>query len=68
MRTSGRSKLLWPILAILTLVFVTGALIFLWPIFKMAGVGVAVLMVIAVLATSLTPLLLLRKILNKTSS
>jgi hypothetical protein len=49
------------------LAFVTAGLVFLWPVFKMAGVGVAIFMVVAVLASSLTPLLLLRKSLNSGS-
>lgn len=58
---SGPSKLLWPVLFGLTLAFVTWGLIFLWPIFRLGGVGFAIVMVVAVLASSLTPLLLVRK-------
>lgn len=63
----GGSNLLWPVVSGLTLTFVTAGLVFLWPVFKMAGVGVAVFMVVAVLASSLTPLVLLRKSLNSAS-
>lgn len=63
LQASARSKRTWRIVSCLTLLFVVGGLLYLWPILKMAGTGVAVLMVAAVLATSLTPLLLLRRIL-----
>ena len=66
-QSRGVSKHLWPVIFVLTMIFVIGALVFLWPILKMAGFGVAIFMVVAVLASSLTPLLLLRKILNRTS-
>ena len=66
-RGSGSPNLLWRVLFILTTAFVTGALVFLWPMFKAAGPGITLFMVVAVLASSLTPLLLLRKILNRES-
>lgn len=67
LQASGRSKRTWRIVSGLTLLFVVGGLLYLWPILKMAGTGVAVLMAAAVLATSLTPLLLLRRILRSPS-
>ena len=63
LRRAGRrgSKFLWPIIFGLTVAFVIGGLVFLWPMLKMAGFGLALLMVVAVLISSLTPLLLLRR-------
>ena len=60
-------KFLWPTIFGLTAAFVTGGLVFLWPMLKMAGFGVALLMVVAVLVSSLTPLLLLRRTLGNSS-
>lgn len=64
-RIRRRSRLLWPVLCGLTLAFLAGALAFLWPILKIAGLGVALFVVVAVLFSSLIPLLLLRKILRR---
>lgn len=63
-RSSRRSKLLWPVLCGLTLAFLAGGLAFLWPILKMAGLEVALVVVVAVILSSLIPLLLLRRILR----
>lgn len=67
-RAGRRSKLLWPVLATLTVFFLTASLTFLWPIFKMGGIGFALFMVVAVAALSLGPLLLLRKVINSASA
>ena len=59
--------MLWPVLFGLFLAFLAGALAILWPLLKMGGTGLALGMVAAVLVLSLTPLLLLRSLLRRTS-
>ena len=61
---SHRPKLLWPVIFGLTLAFVVGGLAVLWPLLKGAGIGAALFIIVAVLASSLTPLLLLRRTLD----
>ena len=63
-----RQKMVWPVLFGLYLVLLVGALAVLWPLLKMAGFGIALVMVAAVLVVSLTPLLLLRSTLRRARS
>lgn len=60
-----RRPMVWPVLFGLFLAFLAGAIVILWPLFRMGGMGVALGMVAAVLVLSLTPLLLLRGLLRR---
>lgn len=65
----GRSRgFLWPVLVAANLALIAGGLALLWPVFKVAGTGLALGMVAAVLLVSLTPLLLLRRVLRRPSA
>ena len=64
----GRRKALWPVLFGLQLVLIGGGLLLLWPFLATWGTGFAAALVAVVLVLSLTPLLLINKIMRRPPS
>lgn len=66
-RRDRRHGFLWPVLFGSVLALLAGTFVVLWPVFRAAGAGVALGMVVALVVLSLTPVMLLRKALSRPS-